>query len=144
MMMLKYDFKLSHRFSVLEKLIYRLVINGITSVETITDLLPVFSDKVIALSIQKLVNAQLLNVDIGTRSISLSNMSLLLIDACAEKQFDLDVPDEYDIEFSAGNAITIDDPKVTEVILQNLLPNVKTAFLSSLLNFVVLRGESNE
>lgn len=143
-MKLKYDFVLSHRFGVLEKLIYRMVINGVSSVEVITSLLPIFSEEVIALSIRKLVNAQMLTADIGTKTVSLSDVSLLLIDACAGKEFDVDVSDEFNKELSEANIVTIDDPKVTAVILKNMLPDVRTSFLSGKLDFVVLRGESNE
>lgn len=143
-MKLKYDFVLSHRFGVLEKLIYRMVINGVSSVKIITALLPIFSEEVIAFSIRKLVNAQLLSADIGTKTVSLSEVSLLLIDACAEKKVDVDVSDEFIEILSEANSVVIDDPQVTAVILKNLLPDVRTSFLSGTLDFVVLRGESNE
>ena len=143
-MKLRYDFVLSHRFGVLEKLIYRMVINGISSVESISTLLPIFSEEVIALSIRKLVNAQLLTVDIGMKTIFLSDVSLLLIDACAEKEFDVDVSDKFNKKLSEADSIVIDAPKVTAVILKNLLPDVRTSFLSGMLDFFVLRGESNE
>lgn len=141
-MKLKFDFMLSNSFGAVEKLIYRLVINGVSSADSIAALLPVFSDEVIALSIRKLVNAQLLNADVESRTVSLSDMSLLLIDSCAKKEFDIDILDEFDSKFSKSNEN--DCSELNAVILRKLLPGVKTSFLSSLIDFAVLRGESNE
>ena len=143
-MKLKFDYTLSRRFGVLEKLIYRLVINGLSSVETITSLLPVFSEEVIALSLRKLVNTQLLRADVGSQTISLSDLSLLLIGSCAENEFDIDIPDEFVTELSTKEFIVIEDTEVVAVMLQSLLPNIKAEFLSSALAFIIRRGETNE
>ena len=59
-MTVRIDFSLSGRFSVVEQTIFQLVLCGVKDVNTITILLCVYSDDVLANAIKKLVNYQIL------------------------------------------------------------------------------------
>ena len=56
-MTVQIDFALNRRFGVVEQTIFRLVLNGLTNIQQISNLLWIFSDEVIANAIRKLVNA---------------------------------------------------------------------------------------
>ena len=132
-MTVKIDFSLSRRFGVVEQTIFRLVLNGLTDAKQISDLLWVFSDMVIANALRKLVNQQIIRVDIESRKLSLSNTVVALVEICTHNSFEIDIPDknllvadnaDYSIEKTAIEAKT--------AILAELLPKVKRSFLIGL------------
>lgn len=132
-MTVKIDFFLGRRFGVVEQTIFRLVLNGLTDVKQISDLLGVFSDMVIANALRRLVNQQIIRVDMESRKLSLSDAVVALIEICKHSSFELDIHDEnllvadntdYSIEKTAIEAKT--------AILVKLLPKVKRSFLIGL------------
>lgn len=132
-MTVKIDFSLGRRFGVVEQTIFRLVLNGITDAKQISNLLGVFSDVVIANALRRLVNQQIISVDIESRKLSLSDAVVALIEICTHSSFELNIPDEnllvadnadYSIEKTAIEAKT--------AILVELLPKVKRSFLIGL------------
>ena len=62
----KIDFQLNRQFGVVERIIFRLVLNGFTNAREIKLSLPLFSDAVIANAVRHLVNEQIISADIGT------------------------------------------------------------------------------
>ena len=66
------DFQLSRRFGVVERLIFRLVLNGFCNAREIKLALPIFSDAVIANAVRNLVNEAIISSDIETGALFLS------------------------------------------------------------------------
>ena len=81
-MTVQIDFALNRRFGVVEQTIFRLVLNGLTNIQQISNLLWIFSDEVIANAIRKLVNQQVFCADLDARTLSLSEAVLSNIDTC--------------------------------------------------------------
>ena len=132
-MTVKIDFSLGRRFGVVEQTIFRLVLNGLTDAKQISNLLWVFSDVAIANALRKLVNQQIISVDIESRKLSLSDAVVALIEICSHSSFEIDIPNEillvadnadYSIEKTAIEAKT--------AILVEFLPKVKRSFLIGL------------
>ena len=138
------DFALSRRFGVVEQTIFRLVLNGLTNVQQMNNLLWIFSDEVIANAIRKLVNQQVLCADLDARTLSLSEAVLSIIDTCLNNSYDIKIPDTLVNKATDGNLL-ITDTKVKEAILAQLLPNIKIGFLANSLDFNIYeRGRNNE
>lgn len=132
-MTVKIDFSLRHRFGVVEQTIFRLVLNGLTDSQQISDLLWVFSDEVIANAFRKLVNQQIIRVDIESHKLSLSDAVIALIDICTHSSFEIDIPDENPlIVESADYCIENTAIEAKTAILVELLPKVKRSFLIGL------------
>lgn len=132
-MIVNVDFSLGRRFGVVEQTIFRLVLNGLTDAKQISNFLGVFSDVVIANALRRLVNQQIISVDIESRKLSLSDAVVTLIEICSHSSFELNIPDEnllivdnadYSIKKTAIEAKT--------AILVELLPKVKRSFLIGL------------
>ena len=87
-MKIKIDFQLNRSFGVVERIIFRLVLNGFTDVKEIVEALPIFSDVVIANAIKHLVNRQLLSANITAGELFLSDPLLAIIGVCLENTFD--------------------------------------------------------
>jgi uncharacterized membrane protein YraQ (UPF0718 family) len=143
-MTVKIDFSLSRRFGVVEQTIFRLVLNGLTDAKQISDLLWVFSDVVIANALRKLVNQQIIRVDIESRKLSLSDAVVAIIEMCVNASNDLDMPDSL-VEMMSDGFLLITDVNTKKAILAQLLPNIKLAFLARSLDFSLCkRGEMDE
>lgn len=141
MMNAKLDFSLSNRFGVVERTIFRLVLNGINDVKTITGLLTVFSDEVIANAIKRLVNFQVLHVDLEKKVLSVSDVLLAIIDRCLEQSNAFELPEG--LLFENENCIT--DEKTKKEILQIFLPSFDVGFLVNCIDFVICeRGAWDE
>ena len=138
------DFPLSRRFGVVEQTIFRLVLNGLTNVQQMNNLLWIFSDEVIANAIRKLVNQQVLCADLDARTLSLSEAVLSIIDTCLNNSYDIKIPDTLVNKATDGNLL-ITDTKAKEAILAQLLPGIKIGFLANSLDFNIYeRGRNNE
>lgn len=138
------DFALSRRFGVVEQTIFRLVLNGLTNVQQMNNLLWIFSDEVIANAIRKLVNQQVLCADLDARTLSLSEAVLSIIDTCLNNSYDIKIPDTLVNKATDGNLL-ITDTKAKEAILAQLLPGIKIGFLANSLDFNIYeRGRNNE
>ena len=143
-MTVQIDFALNRRFGVVEQTIFRLVLNGLTNIQQISNLLWIFSDEVIANAIRKLVNQQVLCADLDARTLSLSEAVLSIIDTCLNNSYDIKIADTLVNKATDGNLL-ITDTKVKEAILAQLLPNIKIGFLADSLDFNICeRGRNNE
>ena len=143
-MAIKVDFSLSGRFSVVEQTIFRLVFSGVKDVKTITVLLSVYSNDVIANAIKKLVNYQILRANLEARTLAISDSVLALIEGCLEKSQNLELPKASKLTVNDGGT-TITDDETKRQILNAILPGVNTGFLVKSLDFVVCeRGVKDE
>ena len=143
-MTVQIDFALNRRFGVVEQTIFRLVLNGLTNIQQISNLLWIFSDEVIANAIRKLVNQQVLCADLDARTLSLSEAVLSIIDTCLNNSYDIKIPDTLVNKATDGNLL-ITDTKAKEAILAQLLPGIKIGFLANSLDFNIYeRGRNNE
>ena len=147
-MSVRIDFTLSNRLSAVEQAIFRLVIDGVRDVNTITALLSVYSDEVIANAIKMLVNYQILRANIESRTLALSDTILALIDQCLEQSNTLTIED---FEF-IGSLSTADNRleekekyQIKHQLLSTLLPGVNIGFLVKSLEFTIYqRGDQDE
>jgi len=142
-MKVKFDFTLSRRFGVVEITIFRLILNGLTNARQISNLLWVFSEEVIANSVRKLVNQQIVCADLNSRTLVLSEPVMAIIDTCKNNSFEIEIPENL-IELMSDGCLIISEPKVKEAIINQLLPGIKLGFLSNLLDFSISeRSEDN-
>lgn len=151
------DFHLNYRFGVVERVVFRLVMNGFCDAQEIALSLPIFSDAVIANAIKNLVNQQILSANIDAGRLSLSEAMIALISACLNNSFEVTIP------VSLTNDITDDVIILTEkmwetkeiqaevinlkkAILREMLPEIKLDILCNSLDFVIKRkqGDANE
>lgn len=143
-MTVKIDFVLSQYFGVVEQIIFKLVLNGITSTYEISDLLRIFSDQVIANSFMKLVNKQVMCADVNAGGIFPSEALVALIDVCINNTYDINLPDELVSDMLDGK-LFITDTKTKDEMLKLLLPGVKLGFLANALDFCIYeKGENDE
>lgn len=144
-MKVKFDFSLGRSFGVIEQTIFRLVLNGITDTQQISDLLWVFSDRVIAIALRKLVNEQILKADINSKTLSLSDSIEAIIEMCIKTTDDLQIPDSLQEMTDDKGCLLIRDVAAKEMILNRLLPEAKLGFLAKSLDFIICRrGEMSE
>ncbi len=81
---IRVDILLSRSFEVVERTIFRLVLNGRTDIREIRELLRLFSRPVIANGIRNLVNRQVLSVDVASGTLRISEPLVALL--CAVKE----------------------------------------------------------
>jgi len=138
------DFLLSGRFSVVEQTIFRLVLGGVKDVKTIAILLCVYSDDVLANAIKKLVNYQILRASLKSRTLSISESVLAVIEKCLEQTLYLE--DSADTQLKAyDNKLYITDEDTKQQILNSLLPGINIGFLIKSIDFVIyVRGVEDE
>ncbi|MBQ6343426.1 MAG: hypothetical protein IJI41_09905 [Anaerolineaceae bacterium] len=138
------DFSLSAQYSVVEQTIFRLVMEKVRDVKTITDLLCVYSNDVIANAIKKLVNDQILRANIETRTLSISDPVMAIIEECLKQSQNLDWPDDSNLILQ-DSMLIITDNNIKRQILHTLLPEVNLGFLVDSIDFVVYqRGIDDE
>jgi hypothetical protein len=149
-MKVRIDFSLNRRFGVVEQTIFRLILNGLTSAQQIRKLLWIFSDEVIANAIRRLVNEQLVCAIVESRTLSLSDAVLAVIETCLKNSYDIIIPDTLANTMS-DEILLITDNKMEEAIIvkkaiiAQLLPGIKLGFLANSLDFSVCgRSENNE
>ena len=141
-MKVKVDFCLNRRFGVVERLIFRLVLNGYSNAREIGLSLPIFSDAVIANAIRRLVNEQIISADIETGTLTVSDAIIAIISTCQERSFEINIPLTFD-DIVSSKGIEICDNELPETIelknaiLQELLPNVKLDLYRYSLDFVI-------
>lgn len=132
-MQIKFDFRLNpFRYSVVDRLIFKLVIRGLDCAPLISQLLWIFSPEVKATAIQNLVNHQLLRFNLESQGLYISEIISALITSCHSQEFR-----DEDITFKLEPNKIIEDPETIKNVLNLLLPKVKTDFLKRELNFVV-------
>ena len=150
-MKVRIDFQLNRRFGVIEKLVFRLVLNGFSNAREIKLSLPLFSDAVIANAVRRLVNEQLISADVETGTLSLSEAVVAIIAMCQKQSFEIDIPASLE-DVILQDGIVVFDNRIPEVvwlkdtIIQELLPNVKLDQYRYSLDFIILPrgGEANE
>ena len=129
-MEIKIDFRLNKRFGVIERTVFRLVLNGFKDSIEITNALPVFSDIVIANAIRNLVNSQIITASTDSSTLNLSDPIIAIIDICHSNHYTVTVSPELEKQICDTGIVFSDDriketASVKEAILQNILPNVK-------------------
>ena len=135
------DFALNRRFGVVERLLFRLVLNGINDAETLCDMLWIFSDEVCANAIRMLVNSQLLSAAVDVRRLSLSTPVIAMMQACNDTTFEIDLP-EYLVSSMREGKLLIEDLRTKEEIVHILIPHAKLSFLAKALDFYVCERSS--
>lgn len=150
-MRVRIDFLLNRQFGVVEKIIFRLVLNGFTDANEIAKALPLFSDSVIANGIKHLVNRQILAANIEASRLSLSESLVAIIDMCLENTYEIDVPTELE-RYLKGDGMLIsgisdeEDHSLKQAILFELLPGIKLDMYVDSMDFVLYedRGDQHE
>lgn len=161
-MKIRIDFTLNSQFGIVEKIIFRLVLNGFREVKEIVKALPLFSDSVIANGIRNLVNHQVLTANIETSKLSLSEPLIAIIDKCVENAYEINVPVELEnyikgsgLLISGITSSLIDDERqslkdaiqfVKKVMLFELLPGVNLDMYINIIDFILYeeRGDQHE
>lgn len=140
-MQVKIDFRLSRQFGVVEKIIFRLVLNGICDAGEITKTISLFSDSVIANGIKNLVNHQILAAEFETRRLTLSEPVIAIINMAMEKTFAVTVTSDIEKCIKEGMTIDGSDNKevdlVKKVILNELLPGIKLDMYIDSFDFIL-------
>jgi len=143
-MTVKIDFALGFRFGIVEKTIFRLVLNGLTDTRQISNLLWLFSDDVIANALRRLVNLQIVRVDLVSQTLSLSDAVAAIIETCLNNSCELDIPESLADRMIDG-CLLITDDNTKKAVLAHLLPNIKLDFLAKVLDVSISeRGEISE
>ena len=150
-MKVRIDFQLNRWFGVVERLIFRLVLNGFNNVREIRLSLPIFSDAVTANAVRHLVTEQIVSADVETGTLSLSEGLVAIIAMCQKQTFEIECPLSLE-EAMLEEGIEIFDNRIPEAvalketIIQELLPNIKLDSYRYSLDFIILRqgGETDE
>ena len=150
-MKVRIDFQLNRRFGVVERLVFRLVLNGFNNAREIRLSLPIFSDAVIANAVRHLVTEQIISADVETGTLSLSEGLVAIIAMCQKQTFEIDCPLSLE-EAMLEKGIEIFDKGIPEAvalkntIIQELLPKIKLDSYRYSLDFTILRrgGETDE
>ena len=129
-MEIRIDFQLNNRFNVVERTIFRLVLNGFKDAAEISDSLPIFSDIVIANGIRNLVNSQILTASTDNSILNLSDPIIAIMDICHSSHYTVTVSPELEKQICNTGIVFSDDSiketaSVKEAILHTILPNVK-------------------
>jgi len=142
----KIDFQLNRQFSVVERIIFRLVLNGFNAAWELGNALPVFSDTVIANGIKNLVNRQLLTADIEKGTLSISESIVAIIQQCHDSRFTITFPKELEDEIKKNGLPIIGGREknvivIKEAILRELLPGVSQKTYIDSLDFIMLEAK---
>lgn len=149
------DIALSKASGVVERTIFRLVLNGRTDVHEICSLLCLFSRPVIANGIRCLVNKQILAVDMASGVFSLSEPLVALL--CSTKTpIVLELPDTL-VELLDNDGVLIVDGMTTDglnpfpksralksALFQYLLPGVNLDHYVGCFDFVLTKEKRGE
>lgn len=141
-MRIRIDFQLNRQFGVVERIIFRLVLNGFSDVKEIAKALPVFSDAVIANGIKTLVNRQIFSAKIVEGTISLSDPVVAIIEMCAEKEYEISVPSEIRNTLNKDGLLIMSSMSeemkdIKRTLLYELLPSIRMDMYIDSLDFVL-------
>lgn len=150
-MRIRIDYQLNRQFGVVERIIFRLALNGFSDSREIAKALPLFSNSVIANGIKHLVNRQVLATDIEAGKLYLSEPLVAIIDMCLENTYEIDVPAELE-GYIKGDGLMIsgiadeESHSLKQAILFELLPGIKLDMYVDSLDFVLCeeRGDQHE
>lgn len=136
-MEVKFDFTLNSRsFGVVEQVIFKLVLRGISSAQGISELLWIFSDDVKAAAIQKLVNRQVLRADLASSKLYLSEGIVAIIGACHDCTYTVEIP-EILLAHATDGTVLVKDRQVVAAILDQILPDISVDFFAPVLFFSI-------
>ena len=150
-MRVKIDFALSRNLGAVSQTVFRLVLCGVFDVKTIADLLRIYSNEVLANAIRKLVNIQMLTVDLDSGILRLSDPTMALIKRCHDTEFDIDLPDNI-IRYMDEGRIILHDGGGDQALRENyhsiksgvisaLLPGAKVSFLANFIDIIISKEE---
>lgn len=150
-MRIRIDFQLNRQFGVVERIIFRLILNGFTDSREIAKALPLFSDSVIANGIKHLVNRQVLTADIEAGKLFLSEPLVAIIDMCLENTYEIDAPVELEGYIKRDGLMISgiadeESHSLKQAVLFELLPSIKLDMYVDSLDFVLCeeRGDQHE
>ena len=152
-MEIRIDFQLNKRFGVIERTIFRLVLNGFKDAAEISNSLPIFSDTVIANGIRNLVNSQIITANTDSSILNLSDPIIAIIDICHSNRYTVTVSPELEKQICETGIVFSDDriketAGVKEAILQYVLPNVRidkfVRQYARTLDFIILEYRKEE
>ena len=136
------DFRLNQQFGVVERIIFRFVLNGIRDPKKIYDSIPIFSDSVMANALKNLINRQILTINRVDGMLSISEPLLAILNACINKTFKYDFSVEL-CEKLTKNGLYIGSGKesfeLKHAVLEELLPNIKLDLYSDSIDFIIKR-----
>ena len=89
----------------------------------------------------KLVNCQLLVADVERRQLRVSPAVTALAEACRISSFDVVLPEVLLAQMQDG-VLLIDNLRIKEAVLQELVPQVRLDFLAKMLEFWIREGGS--
>lgn len=141
-MKIKIDFQLNCQFGVVERTVFRLVLNGFTDTIEIAKALPVFSDSVIANGVKHLVNHQILSASIESGKLSLSEPLVAIIDMCIENAYEINVPVALEDEVKGDGLIIsgiadAESHSLKQAVLYELLLGIKLDMYIDSIDFVI-------
>lgn len=141
-MKVKIDFQLNRQFGVVERIIFRLVLNGFTDAKEIAEALPVFSDTVIANGIKTLINRQILSAKTKAGTLSLSEPVVAIIEMCVEKDYEISVLSEIRNELCEGgllitSSMSEEVKDLKKTVLFEFLPGIRMDMYIDSLDFVM-------
>ena len=143
-MAFRIDVDLSNRFGVVEKTIFRLVLNGFTNAKDIADALTIFSNAVVGNGIKNLVNSQMLSVDFKDNSLSVAEPLVALLDKCNDKWFSADIPDDLLNTTEDGVIPILNNQlgyRIKETLISELIPEINVDYYASYLNVYIVEYE---
>lgn len=150
-MRIRIDFQLNRQFGIVERIIFRLILNGFTDSREIAKALPLFSDSVIANGIKHLVNRQVLTADIEAGKLFLSEPLVAIIDMCLENTYEIDAPVELEGYIKRDGLMISgiadeESHSLKQAVLFELLPSIKLDMYVDSLDFVLCedRGDQHE
>ena len=120
------------------------MLNGVTNALEIRKLLWILSDEVIAEAVRKLVNRQILKVDLSAGIIRLSDPIDAIIQKCSSEVYELEIsevlaPDDNTVIHIQGKSTQ----QLNIAILEALLPNVNLEFLNNSIDFYISKVGDN-
>lgn len=142
-MIYRIDFDLNSRFGAVDRLIFHLVLNGLSDAVYIQRLLSLFSVEVTAGAVQKLVSEQLLAAELDSHTLSLSEPVLAFAEKCISSEFELDLPELLQEQMMEGKLL-VKNIILKKNIINQLLPDVKLDFLADALDLYICERGSGE
>lgn len=136
------DFQLNHKFGVVERIVFRMVLNGFCDARGIYSVMTLFSDSVVANAVKKLVNQQIITADVEHGRLTVSEPLIALIAMCLDNTYEIKVPESLVQEIlEEGLMVTGGEQKevilAKEALLKELLPGIKIDTYLGLLDFII-------
>lgn len=148
-MKLHIDFSLNKGFGVVERTIFRLVLNGYADVREISEALTLFSSSVIANGVRRLVNRQILAVNMASGKLRLAEPLIALASVCLDNDVEIDVPEDLATYILKGGVLidsetSKESQQLKVALLEHLLPDVNLGLYTDSLSFSLTENERGE